>query len=106
MLHKFTSVRRLRIAEVIAGVLLVIAAAGDVITATVEPAAVQSRQVAAAGGDYLPLAIGNRWELRSSTSPNPMVLEVVTETTAATSCAGTTVVKARFASRTTVRRTG
>lgn len=77
MLHKFTSVRRLRIAEVIAGALLVIAVAGDVITATVEPAAAQSRQVAAAGGDYLPLAIGNRWELRSSTSPNPMVLEVV-----------------------------
>src|SRR5436190_1555322 len=28
------------------------------------------------GGDYLPLAVGNRWELRSRTAPDPMVLEV------------------------------
>ena len=29
------------------------------------------------GGNYLPLAVGNRWELQSRSAPEPMVLEVV-----------------------------
>src|SRR5687768_10748108 len=77
MLHNLTSVRRLRIADVIGGTLLAIAVVGGVTIATVETAPAQAPRAAADGGDYLPLAVGNRWELRSSTSPNPMVLEVV-----------------------------
>ena len=35
------------------------------------------RAAAQSGGDYLPLEVGNRWELKSRTAPDPMILEVV-----------------------------
>jgi hypothetical protein len=49
-------------------------AAGRVIYTRILPAPAAAQQ--ASTGDYFPLAVGNRWELRSRTAPDPMVLEV------------------------------
>jgi hypothetical protein len=52
--------------------LLVIAA----LATTGGRAGAAASRVAAAGGDYLPLAVGQRWELRSRAAADPMLLEV------------------------------
>src|SRR3954466_6289688 len=51
---------------------VLIASAGR--TATMARGVVPAQAGAAA--DYLPLAVGNRWELRARSAPDPMVLEV------------------------------
>jgi hypothetical protein len=63
---------RRRAAFVAGGVLVLAGLAGSCGATTAVTAVAQSSQ----GSDYLPLAVGNRWELALPAAPSPMVFEV------------------------------